>query len=801
MKNKRAKFFAILMSLCLASSTVATTLSAASAAEIADVKPTESSTTSTISNLEETDAGKTDPPKEEEPSEELPNPDVPENPTEDPDSPEDQSGWRVVDGKTYYYDASGVPVTGWQTIASQTYYFDLQGVMQTGVQVIDNIQYYFSETGAMQTGWQDIGEKRYYYNPDGSLYTEMGFQKIGDETYYFNEDHSIQTQWKTIDGKTYYFARDVGILRTGFFTVNSKQYYADSNGALCEWTGWQIINGNKYYFTSDFSTQESWKTIDGKTYYFGISGVARTGWRNIDNKRYYFDKNGVLNEKTGFQKIGNNTYYFNADHAIQTQWKTISGKTYYFSRDVGILRTGFFTVNSKQYYADSKGVRYEKTGWRVINGNKYYFTKDYSTQEGWKTISGKTYYFGISGVARTGWRNIDNKKYYFDSNGVMQKSMWKTSNGYRYYLRSNGQAATGWVKIGTYRYYFNSNGTLDEDVRDRSDVKGPYRLIVSLKECTVLVVAKGTNGVYDIAAAKFVCSPGKASTPTPTGTYYAKKSARWQILMGPSWGQYGVHVVDGIYFHSIPCSQPNLYNIPTYDYYSLGTPASHGCIRLLVRDEKWIYDHAGGSGIRTTITNSDAKSVVSYLKKPTVPQLAAGQYWDPTDPIALKEQGRPTTKAAKNETLLSYKVTADVNYRSSASTSGTIKGALATGETIKVVKGYSKTANGYTWNKIKLGSNYYYVQSCYLKATSAKPETGTSGSTSTKETLVNYKTTAPLNYRSSPSTSGALKGTLVQGATVKVVNGYSKTSGGYKWYKIKIGSNYYYVASEYLKKA
>ena len=59
---------------------------------------------------------------------------------------------------------------------------------------------------------------------------------------------------------------------------------------------------------------------------------------------------------------------------------------------------------------------------------------------------------------------------------------------------------------------------------------------------------------------------------------------------------------------------------------------------MTVRDAKWIFEHAS-KGIEVNITNSTAKSVISKLKKPTVPPMKEGQTWDPTDPIAIYEQG------------------------------------------------------------------------------------------------------------------------------------------------------------------
>lgn len=143
------------------------------------------------------------------------------------------------------------------------------------------------------------------------------------------------------------------------------------------------------------------------------------------------------------------------------------------------------------------------------------------------------------------------------------------------------------------------------------------------------------------------------------------------------------------------------------------------------------------------------------------------------------------------ETLVKYKTTANLNYRKGAGTSYAKAGTITKGKTVQIVSGVTKKANGYTWYLIKVNSKYYYAASTYLKKVST---------TTAKETLVKYKTTANLNYRKGAGTSYATVGTLKKGKTVEVVNGYSKKANGYTWYKIKISGKYYYAVSGYLKK-
>ncbi len=143
------------------------------------------------------------------------------------------------------------------------------------------------------------------------------------------------------------------------------------------------------------------------------------------------------------------------------------------------------------------------------------------------------------------------------------------------------------------------------------------------------------------------------------------------------------------------------------------------------------------------------------------------------------------------ESWTTYYTTTAVNYRSGPGTNYTVKGTLASGTSVQVADGYSASANGYTWAKIKVNGSYYYVAIKYLTTTA--PATGDNNTTTA------YTTTAKVNYRTGPGTSYAVKGTLAKGTTVNVVDGYSKAANGYTWYKVKIGSSCYYVVSKYLK--
>lgn len=145
---------------------------------------------------------------------------------------------------------------------------------------------------------------------------------------------------------------------------------------------------------------------------------------------------------------------------------------------------------------------------------------------------------------------------------------------------------------------------------------------------TVTVYVKDGNNGYIIPVKRFACSVGLPSSATPTGTFYTSSKYRWHTLMGPSYGQYCTRIVNSVLFHSVAGRNRTSYNLNYRDYNKLGQAASHGCVRLNVRDAKWIYDNCP---TKTKVTIYDS-SISGPLGKPATIKIPVGQTWDPTDP-------------------------------------------------------------------------------------------------------------------------------------------------------------------------
>ena len=194
---------------------------------------------------------------------------------------------------------------------------------------------------------------------------------------------------------------------------------------------------------------------------------------------------------------------------------------------------------------------------------------------------------------------------------------------------ANELAKNGWYYENGYKFYY-INGAKQTDVRGIIGAQSTYKIQVNRTCNTVTIYAKdGSNG-YIIPVCAFACSVGLPQTPTYTGTYTVGAKYRWKMLMGPSWGQYATAVngQSGVYFHSVAGSNTTSYNISAVEYNKLGSAASHGCIRLNVRDAKWIHDNVP-SGCQIYIYDN---SNPGPLGKPATIKIPASQNWDPTDP-------------------------------------------------------------------------------------------------------------------------------------------------------------------------
>ena len=111
-------------------------------------------------------------------------------------------------------------------------------------------------------------------------------------------------------------------------------------------------------------------------------------------------------------------------------------------------------------------------------------------------------------------------------------------------------------------------------------------IYVNLKD-QITYIYKGSINNWD-KIKSFKCSTGIESEKTPSGIFDVRERGAWFFSdKYNQGGKYWVQFYGDYLFHSVPYNKDQSEVVD----YTLGVPASHGCIRLKTEDAKWIYDN------------------------------------------------------------------------------------------------------------------------------------------------------------------------------------------------------------------
>ena len=524
-------------------------------------------------------------------------------------------GWYQEEENWYYYDADGNRASGWRYIGNCWYYLNGEDEQKPGVMSADTFQviagktYAFSASGVMQKGWIHEAEGWYYAKSDGTF--ADGWEYINESWYYFDEANEefpylmVENTRKTINSADYYFSNSGAMKKNCWIHEAEGWYYALSSGVLV--SGWKYVNGTWYFFDGDnaehpyLMISDCKKEINGAEYFFDESGAMKkncwisepegwyyvlsngakvTGWVKVGTKWYYFDPDNIDSPGlmiSGTEKtIAGVDYIFEANGSMRAGWYKVDDDWYYYGETSGQICSGWQNVGGYWYYLDPvNGNKAFLGGWKVVNGALYYFNLGGAMATNWLYVGGNWYYLAGDGSMRTGWQWIDNNWYYFyyenDSHGGSHGAMARARSIDGWQLQTDGSMVSGKqaeMLAKAQAYTSNTN----------------YLILVDRAACKVSIFA-GSFGAWNNIK-YWDCAPGKASTPTVSGTFTVQGKG-YYFDSGSARCYWYTQFYGNYLFHSVLYSK---YNGSLMDG-RVGIPLSHGCVRLQIDNAKWIYDN------------------------------------------------------------------------------------------------------------------------------------------------------------------------------------------------------------------
>ena len=192
-----------------------------------------------------------------------------------------------------------------------------------------------------------------------------------------------------------------------------------------------------------------------------------------------------------------------------------------------------------------------------------------------------------------------------------------TRNAVKAFQKQNAITVTGAVDEQTWNALFNDAHVVlpDEAPRPTPRPEQPaYHLVVDVTNQIVTAYARDEEGDYNVVIREMMCSSGTRENPSDAGDFVLSGyKTTWCYF--PKWGDYArywTRINSGIAFHSVIYNTVDVMDLSVRSYNRLGNRASHGCVRLLVSDAKWIYDYVEAGTIAT----------ITY-KLPSDPELKA----------------------------------------------------------------------------------------------------------------------------------------------------------------------------------
>jgi len=179
------------------------------------------------------------------------------------------------------------------------------------------------------------------------------------------------------------------------------------------------------------------------------------------------------------------------------------------------------------------------------------------------------------------------------------------------------------------------------------DEQMPYKIIVDIGKQVVSIMTMDEDGKYSNVYRQFRCSSGLGGTPTITGNFKVREKNPWlesyaSIKNGVEYhvyAHYRTTIHNDYHFHSILYEERRGFtSLLRTSFYNLGRKASHGCVRLLSRDAKWVYMNCDiGTPINIVTSGGPSIDDDAFLEVPYYRDLPSGVHFDPTDVAVIEK--------------------------------------------------------------------------------------------------------------------------------------------------------------------
>lgn len=172
--------------------------------------------------------------------------------------------------------------------------------------------------------------------------------------------------------------------------------------------------------------------------------------------------------------------------------------------------------------------------------------------------------------------------YFLSRTGVDGNFGEGTRKALREFQLANGLPETGLADTATLERLFSTDAVCKVF---------PYKVEVSIDRQRVYVYELQDSGEYELTQT-FVCSTGMGNS-TPRGIFLdgGPANAWHHFSKFDVWARYSFTIEGDIMFHSVLFSEKDTSTLREGSLYALGQKASHGCVRLSVKNARWLFEH------------------------------------------------------------------------------------------------------------------------------------------------------------------------------------------------------------------